>query len=685
MNTKLKLVLLAIFSILIISISVSFLNTRAIKHRLPKPFIGNWINKENNKWQFGFFEEFVIFDNDFWKYKEIKEHTNGAIDIVLTKQNKTLGLHLERGLKNQLSIKQDGKPESDYVLMMDNYPDYRTLDHNTFAKPSFTGDSVTIIGYYRNLDKGIKGFVQRFFRSPFEVSIADFLTGEEVKYYGDIDDLGRFKVTFPVMNTQELYVDWKRTRIRAVVEPRDTLFLFADIEDYLPKEEDGKNYHTYVDRPKEVLFMGRNARLNNELRQYNSPSIAIDKGSMTGLDDMQYLHKCEEVYQNRLASLSQHIERHPGISDKFVKYKQIEEKYDFASNLMQHRFDLSGREDPVFQQGYLEYIKENFPLSDEMNYTMTRYFGRFLSDYLGYISGNSVTNVLFSEIGKRLDGEGKLSSNLAKQIAEIDSLSRNRGSVGNNTKLEAELNSRSDKLNADPLIRKTAEMLQSENNFLDTRIADSMLHNQNLRELWLTNRYNYWFEVLRKPLSAQKLSVFRENVNNPYLINQIEQKQAHYGLVANEGKTYQANQTSTDQLKDSENADKLLQELLKPYKGKVVYIDFWGTWCSPCRKDLKMVGILKQKVASKDVIFLYFANRSPEDTWRNLIQELHLTGDNVVHHRLPDEQQAMLERKLGVTTFPTYMLVNKEGVIVNRKASSPTNFDYTASTIKDLL
>lgn len=686
MKTKMKFFVLAIFSILVISISVSFLNPWTIKHGLPEQFIGNWINKENNQWQFGFFEEFVICNNDFWKYKEVKKKTNGTIDIVLTREGKTLALHLEPGLKNQLSIKQDGKPKSEYVLMGDSYPDYNTPDHKSFAKPGFTVDSVTIIGYYRNLDKGIKGFVQRFFRSPFEVSIADFITGEEVKYYGDIDDLGRFKVTFPVMNAQELYVDWRRTRIRAVVEPRDTLFLFADIADYLPNEQDKKNYETYVDRPKEVLFMGKNARLNNELRQYNNPSIAIDKGSMTGLDDLQYLHKCEEVYQNRLARLNQHIDRHPGISDKFVKYKQTEEKYDFASNLMQHRFDLSGRENPKFQEGYLKYIKENFPLNDEVDYTMTRYFGRFISDYLGYIRGNnSGTNVLFSEIGKRLKEDGKLTSNLANQISEIDNLSRKLNSAGDKTKIETALNDRSDKLNTDPLVRKTAEILQSEKEFLDMRVADSLLNNQNLRELWFTNRYHYWFEVLRKPLSAQKISVFRGNVNNPDLINEIEQMQAHYGVVANEGKNYQAGLKHTGLLKDSKNAEKLLQELLKPYKGKVVYIDFWGTWCSPCRRDLKMVSTLKQKVASKDVIFLYFANRSPEDTWKNLIQELHLTGDNVVHHRLPDEQQAMLERQLGVITFPTYMLVNREGVIVNKKASSPTNADYTASAIKGLL
>ena len=64
---------------------------------------------------------------------------------------------------------------------------------------------------------------------------------------------------------------------------------------------------------------------------------------------------------------------------------------------------------------------------------------------------------------------------------------------------------------------------------------------------------------------------------------------------------------------------------------------------------------------------------------------MDLSGENVVHYRLPDEQQSMIERKFPVQRFPTYMLIDKQGNIVNDRAPGPDRKNNLLSAIEKLL
>ena len=82
---------------------------------------------------------------------------------------------------------------------------------------------------------------------------------------------------------------------------------------------------------------------------------------------------------------------------------------------------------------------------------------------------------------------------------------------------------------------------------------------------------------------------------------------------------------------------------------------------------------------------MYFANNSPETSWKNVIKEYHLTGKNVVHYRLPNEQQAMIERRFSIRSFPTYILMDKKGNIVNMKAPRPQQKEQLVNEITKFL
>ena len=69
------------------------------------------------------------------------------------------------------------------------------------------------------------------------------------------------------------------------------------------------------------------------------------------------------------------------------------------------------------------------------------------------------------------------------------------------------------------------------------------------------------------------------------------------------------------------DGEQLIRKIIEPYKGKVVYLDVWGTWCGPCKDMMQYAGSAKKLFEGKDVIFLYLCNHSSDKSWKNIIKE----------------------------------------------------------------
>ena len=94
-------------------------------------------------------------------------------------------------------------------------------------------------------------------------------------------------------------------------------------------------------------------------------------------------------------------------------------------------------------------------------------------------------------------------------------------------------------------------------------------------------------------------------------------------------------------------------------------LDIWGTWCGPCKEALSHSTEEYARLADYDIQYLYLANNSPQAAWENVIKEYNVSGPNVAHYNLPPEQQKAIESHLGVHSWPTYKLFNRDGNLLD--------------------
>lgn len=118
-------------------------------------------------------------------------------------------------------------------------------------------------------------------------------------------------------------------------------------------------------------------------------------------------------------------------------------------------------------------------------------------------------------------------------------------------------------------------------------------------------------------------------------------------------------------------------------KGRVIYVDFWASWCIPCLEEMPFSKKLIEHYRNEDIIFLLLSTDKVRDKWKRSIIEngMEKFGN---HFLLLDGDNNYFIKKYNISSIPRYFLINKKGEVIYADAPRPSE-EITKELINKLL
>ena len=624
-----------------------------------------WRNEATGDWLIGFATNHVAYHNKVWDIASMSSdkdtYTFELAGGPVIKVGK-----LKKG-KRSITI-GNAKPIVCTPITTATLPDYPTKDlRKGFVDNGYINDSVTIIGWMKDMPQQ-QG-------NEFEVRYINLLKEETQRISAKVDAQGRFTLRFPLLNSTRVSFFMGRSYLSTFLEPGKSYFYLCDF------------------KMGQKLFMGDDVRLQNELAAY--PQEEFNEIKEKEEDAMQFMARMEGVGRGYMEQLNACVARHPNISQRYIDFLTGQCLAAEGYAMMQARYGLKHQ----IPKEYMDYVTTELWQKMPKPYTLYGGFSSFMRDYVEHVmtDGHSVSageyRITLNDADKayflrRKLAEGKITltdeelsiidrfaaSNLEFYTSQIqknmaagattpDDIFR-IDSAAFQKFLEQEDVKRYYVIMEHEDIKK---IMPAEWALIDLyailRTLDAVGADQALRDIALARKLYWQLNSFRKSIDPVMVDFAEKEIKSPVILDFVKAANEKYLALERQDLANAASLRPSTDVEGMSDGEKIFRKILEPYKGRIVYLDIWGTWCGPCKANLKESWRVKEQLKNYDIVYLYLCNGSTDESWKNVIKEYNLTGPNCVHYNLPKEQQSAVERYLNVNSFPTYKLIDKQGNI----------------------
>ncbi|GAB3656759.1 TlpA disulfide reductase family protein [Echinicola sediminis] len=631
---------------------------------LPDNLLGNWLSTDgSNEWVYGFDKDKLILDRKVHTVVEVKAKKKKG-EIIYQSEKENHSLFYKEGKNGLMLIGHAPNELLTYSQLLTENPDYQLAHDDFFKAPIFHRDSASYEGY-------IKGYHPKMGKTGL-LHLDNVLTQNQESYIIHIDADGSFHAKFPMIYPEQAYIRLLGKFQSIHFEPGKTTFQFIDLGSS-PAPSDGEK-----EIPK-ALFMGDNAKVNTDLlgmgkiRHFNYNDM---NAKILDIDIEDFKAYCFDIMDKDMAALKAYLKEHK-VSEKarFIKEKSI--TFRAYTNVLSYNMN---RESAYRSQHKVARDQREIPLERA---NLDREFLAFLTDSdlnnpLNLVSSDFdilINRIKFADIIRNSDFKNPLKNleneldkrgisitkeqraalvliSVAKSFQEINNVPESSKELltplfSANQEIVQEIIDESNK-------KKYAQKLEKQLNIKPGIVADIMLSQDK------HNTLESAYHPYTPEQEAEIPGLFKNQFIADYLLEANQQLKDKIAAIEEENKTakgYHVNETPKTE------ADQLFDAMMAKFKGKVVYVDFWATWCGPCIAGMSKIAPLKEEIKEEDVVFVYITNHtSPEKTW-----ELRIPSIKGEHFRVSPDEWNVLSQKFQISGIPHYVLVNKEGKVVRNK------------------